>query len=750
MIGQLLARRYQILRILGAGAFGQTYVAQDTHIPGNPTCVVKHLKPASNSPKLLETARQLFQREAETLVKLGNHHQIPQLLAYFEEDQEFYLVQEFIEGHTLTTELLPDQRLPESQVIQLLEEVLDILVFVHTQGVIHRDIKPDNIMRRESDNQLVLIDFGAIKQVQTQPLNTAGQEQSVATSTRIGTPGYAPTEQDRGKPRPSSDLYALGIVGIQALTGVYPQQLQEDDETGELIWQHQAQVSPGLAAILTKMVRYHFKDRYQSAAEALQALQQLNNPSQTTTIQATVVDTVSHSVHELLLRWVEGGTIKTQAIRENQPSQNAGTVRIGSDPAVCHIVLSEPTVSGLHAEIFFNSQEKRFYLRSLQESNPPVVDGQPLPTGEVVLHPGSNLQLGQMGLRVVAIDLKPLTATREHTPTQKATQQVTTSPQPVVPTVQQPAVQRAGQNTTSSSSRNQRLRPESTPTNRFSSTSNNSLPLLIRLGLATLVTVGGGYAYLQWQSSHPDTTTISTTKSGSTANSRPTDISTANSDTAARSTANSDRTGRSIPNSDSTVNSDRTGTSTSNSDSTELLSEYGSILLANARQKASEGDFQGAIALAAQISSSSSVYQQAQNKLAQWQGHQQQKQTQQAENQARRRLANATDVAKRERDKEIETANKVAQKPLADAPPDSAVSREAQNAIVPLQKEATAKEKPEAVASSSYTCSCQPNEPDAQKAVRSTESGSDLTGSSCAANEAPEAKPIGVWKCNKK
>src|SRR5919199_4092187 len=157
MIGQFLARRYQIIRVLGAGGFSQTYVAEDTHIPGNPTCVVKQLKLASNYPHLLETARQLFQREAETLVKLGHHKQIPQLLAYFEEDQEFYLVQEFIEGHTLTHALLPGQQLQENQVSQLLVEILEILEFVHTQGVIHRDIKPDNIMRRHKDHKLVLI-----------------------------------------------------------------------------------------------------------------------------------------------------------------------------------------------------------------------------------------------------------------------------------------------------------------------------------------------------------------------------------------------------------------------------------------------------------------------------------------------------------------------------------------------------------------------------------------------------------------
>jgi serine/threonine-protein kinase len=609
IIGQLLARRYQILRVLGAGAFGRTYVAQDTHIPGNPTCVVKHLKPASNSPNLLETARQLFQREAETLVKLGNHEQIPQLMAYFEEDQEFYLVQEFIEGHTLTKELAPGQQLPENQVRQLLLEVLEILEFVHTQGVIHRDIKPDNIMRRDLDHKLVLIDFGAIKQVQTPSLSMVGQEQSVATSTRIGTPGYAPTEQDRGKPRPNSDIYALGIVAIQALTGLYPHQIQEDDETGELIWQHLAQVSPSVAAILTKMVRYHFKDRYQSAAEALQALQQLQNPSPP--LDGIVVDRVTHY------------------------------------------------------------EQKQFS-----------------------------------------------------------------------------DAQAARQNTTSNSARNRRPRQVSVPTTRFSSSSDSAQPLLIKVGVAMLLSVAGGYAYLQWQSSNPVPTEISTAKSGSTASSNSTDISTDQSGQAGTAITKSDRTAR------ATTKSSGTGTSTPNSDSTASFSEYEPILLANAKEKASGGDFKGAIALASQISRSSSVYQQAQNAIAQWQG-QQQKLAQQSERQTRRQLAKAAEVAQRRRDREIETTSNrpeeaIAKSPANRTPPiEDKTPIEDKSAIAQLPKEATTKQEPVAV-KSSYTCSCQPDDPKAQKAVTDKESGRDLTGSSCAANENSETKVIGVWKCNQK
>jgi serine/threonine-protein kinase len=273
MLGKLLDRRYQVTQVLGAGGFGRTYLAQDTRRPGNPICVVKQLKPATSDPNFLEAARRLFNSEAETLEQLGNHSHIPRLLAYFEEDQEFYLVQEFIEGHTLSQELQPGQRWEESRVIELLQEVLSILEFVHQHGVIHRDIKPDNIIRRKSDNKLVLVDFGAVKQIRTQLASVYGQANNTIA---IGTPGYMASEQALGQPRPSSDIYALGIIGIQALTGLPPISFQEDLSTGEILWQHLVQVSRGMETVLSKMVRYHFKDRYQSAAEALEALQQLN------------------------------------------------------------------------------------------------------------------------------------------------------------------------------------------------------------------------------------------------------------------------------------------------------------------------------------------------------------------------------------------------------------------------------------------------------------------------------------------
>ncbi|MHC5742924.1 MAG: protein kinase domain-containing protein [Nostoc sp.] len=273
MLGQLLDGRYQVLQTLGGGGFGQTYIAQDTHRPGFPKCVVKHLKPVTRSPEFLETARRLFTSEAETLEQLGYHDQIPRLLAYFEDNQEFFLVQEFIEGHTLKAELFPNQRWTEDRVIQLLQQILGILQFIHSHNVIHRDIKPDNIIRREQDGKFVLIDFGAVKQVQTQLLTIAGH---TGATIIIGTPGYMSTEQGQGKPRPNSDIYSLGIIAIQSLTGLHPINFEEDPDTGEISWQHQANVSSELASVLSKMVLHHFKQRYQSAAEVLHVLKDLD------------------------------------------------------------------------------------------------------------------------------------------------------------------------------------------------------------------------------------------------------------------------------------------------------------------------------------------------------------------------------------------------------------------------------------------------------------------------------------------
>ena len=259
-----LRNRFEIVKHLGSGGSGDTYLAVDLDLPGQPHCVVKHFHPKDRNPAVLPIAKSLFDREAEVLYQLGNaHDQIPRLFAHFNEDGDFYLVQEFIDGHALTQEIVSGQRLSENTVLNLLKDILEVLAFVHQHNIIHRDIKPQNLMRRHSDQKIVLIDFGSIKKI-----GALGAGLTIA----VGTPGYMPSEQAKGKPKLCSDIYAVGMIGIQALTGLIPEQLQDDPNTGEVIWRDKAQVSDGLANILDTMVRDRYNQRYQTAAEALQAL----------------------------------------------------------------------------------------------------------------------------------------------------------------------------------------------------------------------------------------------------------------------------------------------------------------------------------------------------------------------------------------------------------------------------------------------------------------------------------------------
>ncbi|MEI6063241.1 MAG: serine/threonine-protein kinase [Pseudanabaena sp. ELA748] len=301
MPAKVLDGRYKLIKQIGAGGFGHTFIARDMRRPGSPPCVVKQLKPASDDPNFIREARRLFNTEAETLEKLGNHDQITQLLAYFEEDKQFYLVQEFIEGRSLYDELkaplpeisdldnqtqdkifaelenidapLRDKQLAEVEVLQILKDVLAVLEFVHSEGVIHRDIKPDNLIRRKKDGKIVLIDFGAVRAMQDANTKLTADEKGESRFTvTIGTPGYMPSEQCAGRPAYNSDIYALGMVAIKAITGYSPTDLPNDPATGELVWRDKAKVSNGLAMVLTRMVRYHYTQRYQSVREVNQGI----------------------------------------------------------------------------------------------------------------------------------------------------------------------------------------------------------------------------------------------------------------------------------------------------------------------------------------------------------------------------------------------------------------------------------------------------------------------------------------------
>ncbi|WP_103124913.1 serine/threonine-protein kinase [Nostoc cycadae] len=268
----LLRDRYRVSKPLGQGGFGATFLAQDEALPGEPSCVIKQLRPSGNAPHVLQMARELFEREARTLGKIGNHPQVPRLLDYFEEQEQFYLVQKYISGATLQQEIKANGVLSEAGVKQFLSEILPLLQYIHEQKVIHRDIKPANLIRRSQDARMVLIDFGAVKNQVTQAApNQSGQ--TALTAYAIGTPGFAPPEQMAMRPVYASDIYALGVTCIYLLTSKTPKDLDYNPTTGEMMWEQLVHVSDHLTGVLRKMLDVSVRNRYQSAADVLRALE---------------------------------------------------------------------------------------------------------------------------------------------------------------------------------------------------------------------------------------------------------------------------------------------------------------------------------------------------------------------------------------------------------------------------------------------------------------------------------------------
>ena len=267
----LLQKRYRIKQELGRGGFGATFLAVDESLPGHPSCVIKQLQPAASSPHMLKMARDLFEREAKTLGRVGDHPQVPRLLNYFEDRQEFYLVQEYISGSTLQQEVKRSGPFSEAGVKQFLSEILPMIKYIHSQDVIHRDIKPANLIRREQDKKLVLIDFGAVKD-EIKPQQAATSEQTALTQYAIGTPGYAPPEQMAMRPIFASDVYALGVTCLYLLTGRSPKDMDYDTATGELMWHEYVHISHHFSKVLKRMLEVSPRHRYQSADDVLRAL----------------------------------------------------------------------------------------------------------------------------------------------------------------------------------------------------------------------------------------------------------------------------------------------------------------------------------------------------------------------------------------------------------------------------------------------------------------------------------------------
>lgn len=269
-VGTLLQNRYRIVQLLGQGGFGRTYLTKDQG-RFEEECVIKEFMPVGGGDRFSSKAAQLFQREAEILYQIS-HPQIPQFRATFEQDQRLFLVQDYIEGLTYRDILQqrPGQAFSETEIRAFLGQLLPVLAHIHAKGIIHRDISPENIILRRSDQRPVLIDFGVVKEVVTRLQTDATTTQA----TTVGKAGYAPSEQlQSGRAYPSSDLYALAVTVLVLMTGKEPHELF-DDTTLSWNWQPFTQVSDQLATVLNKALSYRPSDRYQSVSEMAQALQQ--------------------------------------------------------------------------------------------------------------------------------------------------------------------------------------------------------------------------------------------------------------------------------------------------------------------------------------------------------------------------------------------------------------------------------------------------------------------------------------------
>jgi serine/threonine protein kinase len=275
-IGTLLQNRYRLLNILGQGGFGRTYLVEDLG-RFQERCALKEFIPVQSGPYVLEKSKELFQREAAILYQI-QHPQIPQFRAIFEESQRLFLVQDYVEGMTYRELLLSrtstGRTFNETEILVFIGQMLPVLAHIHARGIIHRDISPENIIRRENDQMPVLIDFGVVKELATKVQSPEG----TAHATTVGKIGYAPIEQlQSGRATASSDLYALAVTAIVLLTGKEPQELL-DQTTLLWNWQQRAQVSTDFALVLNRMLNRSPADRYQSVSEVSQALDGQSNP----------------------------------------------------------------------------------------------------------------------------------------------------------------------------------------------------------------------------------------------------------------------------------------------------------------------------------------------------------------------------------------------------------------------------------------------------------------------------------------
>ena len=267
----LLRDRYQILRFIGKGGFGKTFLAADVSYLQPSLCVIKQLHPKRQNSSM---GRKLFEREAKILGAIGDNCHIPKLIDYFEEQQQFYLVQNYIYGQNLQQEVTKQGVLNETKTRQALQELLLILQQVHSHNIIHRDVKPSNIIRRQKDGKLILIDFGMVEE-KTRDFPSNNLAQIVASEYSVGTRGYAPPEQLALRPVYASDIYSLGVTAIYLMTGKKPANIGLNPNTGEVMWLKDLEIGDRFGNLLLKMLDVSVANRYQTAEEVLQDLSQV-------------------------------------------------------------------------------------------------------------------------------------------------------------------------------------------------------------------------------------------------------------------------------------------------------------------------------------------------------------------------------------------------------------------------------------------------------------------------------------------
>ncbi|MBE8987764.1 serine/threonine-protein kinase, partial [Nostoc sp. LEGE 12450] len=276
-VGTVLQNRYRIIQILGQGGFGRTYLSEDQR-RFNELCAIKELISTATEAAAWEKAKELFHREAAILYQI-EHPQVPKFRERFEQDQRLFLVEDYVAGQTYRAMLAERQAVgktfTEAEVLQLIQLLLPVLEHIHSRGIIHRDISPENIILRDSDAKPVLIDFGVVKELATR----LRSPESAMPETTVGKLGYSPSEQmQTGGAYPSSDLYALAVSAIVLLTGKEPKDLFDENQL-TWNWQRWVKVSPRFAVVLNRMLNHIPSDRYQSAASVSQALQPLEQVS---------------------------------------------------------------------------------------------------------------------------------------------------------------------------------------------------------------------------------------------------------------------------------------------------------------------------------------------------------------------------------------------------------------------------------------------------------------------------------------